>query len=90
MTTSPNTVPPRGGLVDALHVPGPATDLADKLELFGRFVGSWEHRVVGIDPAARPVTVHGELHFGWVLGGRAVQDIWIVPGRGEPGEGGRR
>ena len=30
----------------------------------------------------------GELHFGWVLGGRAVQDIWIVPGRGEPGEGG--
>jgi hypothetical protein len=21
----------------------------------------------------------GELHFGWVLGGRAVQDIWIVP-----------
>ena len=22
-----------------------------------------------------------------MLGGRAVQDIWIVPGRGEPGEG---
>ena len=25
--------------------------------------------------------------FGWVLGGRAVQDIWIAPGRGQPGEG---
>ena len=29
----------------------------------------------------------GELHVGWVLGGRAVQDVWIVPGRGQPGEG---
>jgi hypothetical protein len=24
------------------------------------------------------------LHFGWVLGGRAVQDVWIVPSRGQP------
>jgi hypothetical protein len=29
----------------------------------------------------------GELRLGWVLGGRAVQDIWIVPGRGQSGEG---
>ncbi len=28
----------------------------------------------------------GKLHFGWVLAGRAVQDIWIVPGPGQPGE----
>ena len=27
------------------------------------------------------ITTTGELHFGWVLGGRAIQDIWIVPGR---------
>ena len=27
------------------------------------------------------------MHFGWVLGGRAIQDVWIVPGRGQPGEG---
>ena len=32
-----------------------------------------------------PVTARGELHVGWVLGGRAVQDVWIVPGRGAPG-----
>ena len=89
VTTSPNTVSPRGGLVDALHVPGPATDLADKLMLFGRFVGSWELKWTGTDPAGQPATMHGELHFGWVLGGRAVQDIWIVPGRGQPGEGRR-
>jgi hypothetical protein len=36
---------------------------------------------VGFDGALEAV------HVGWVLGGRAVQDVWIVPGRGEPGEG---
>ena len=25
----------------------------------------------------------GEWHFGWALEGRAVQDVWIVPPRGE-------
>jgi hypothetical protein len=25
-------------------------------------------------------TGHGEIHFGWVLEGRAVQDVWILPG----------
>jgi hypothetical protein len=49
---------------------------------FGRFIGSWD-----IQWRASDETAAGELHFGWVLGGRAVQDVWIVPGRGEPGEG---
>ena len=25
----------------------------------------------------------GEWHFGWALEGRAIQDVWIVPPRGE-------
>ena len=50
--------------------------------LFGRFVGSWKLEWTG--PHAETAT--GELLFGWVLGGRAVQDVWIVPGRGQPGE----
>jgi hypothetical protein len=28
----------------------------------------------------------GELHVGWVLEGGAIQDIRIVPGRGQPGK----
>lgn len=71
----------RGGLIDALHVDGPAADHAEELRLFGRFVGSWTIEWSGGN-SDRAV---GELHFGWVLGGRAVQDVWIVPGRGQPG-----
>jgi hypothetical protein len=75
------------GLIEALHVEGPAPELAEELMLFGRFIGSWRLRWTGSGPDGRPVEMLGELHFGWVLGGRAVQDVWIMPGRGEPGEG---
>ncbi len=72
-----------GGLPEALHATAPHRDRADRLQLFGQFVGSWhlEWSKPGHDPMS------GELHVGWVLGGRAVQDVWIVPGRGRPGEG---
>jgi hypothetical protein len=75
------------GLASALHVDGPAPELAAKLMLFGQFVGSWSLHWTGADAAGSPVEMTGELHVGWVLGGRAVQDVWIMPGRGEPGEG---
>ena len=87
MTGKSDTTQRGTGLVEALHVTGPAAEHADKLMLFGRFVGSWRLEWTGPDPGGQPATLTGELHFGWVLGGRAVQDIWIVPGRGEPGEG---
>jgi hypothetical protein len=75
------------GLIEALHVAGPASPTAEQLQLFGQFVGSWDIAWAGVGADGGTVTARGELHFGWVLGGRAVQDVWIVPGRGERGEG---
>jgi hypothetical protein len=86
MMASDSARPSVDGLIKALHASGPSADHVDKLMLFGQFVGSWdiEWSGTGVDGAAR--RLRGELHFGWVLGGRAVQDVWIVPGRGEPAE----
>jgi hypothetical protein len=78
---------PACGLVEALHVDGPAGEHAEQLMLFGQFIGSWDLVWSGLGAGGQPARARGELHFGWVLGGRAVQDIWIVPRRGEPGEG---
>jgi hypothetical protein len=87
MTSDEDATRPDAGLIQALHVSSPVSDHAGKLMLFGRFVGSWHLDWTGTGTDGQPAAMSGELHFGWVLGGRAVQDVWIVPGRGQPGEG---
>jgi hypothetical protein len=77
----------RNGLIDALHDDGPLAGHTRELGLFGQFVGSWRLLWEGVDEAGQDISAHGELHFGWVLGGRAVQDTWIVPARGQPDAG---
>ncbi|MBO0877955.1 MAG: hypothetical protein J2P19_31660 [Pseudonocardia sp.] len=72
---------------EALHSTGPRPELAAGLALFGQFVGSWALECTFLNPDGRDVVLPGELRFGWVLGGRAVQDVWIVPGRDHPAEG---
>lgn len=68
-------------LPDVLESAGPAAEHADALMLYGRFVGSWEGSC-RTHPAEGPALEHSaEVHFGWVLEGRAVQDVWIVPAR---------
>ena len=84
MSTRPSA---DAGLIAALHTSGPDPARAADLNLFGRFVGSWELAWSARDAGGRLLTARGELHFGWVLGGRAVQDVWIVPSPGEPRAG---
>lgn len=69
-------------LSGALHADGPAAELEAKLQLYGRLLGDWEmdaHRPL---PDATVAKGRGEIHFGWILGGRAIQDVWHVGGPG--------
>jgi hypothetical protein len=71
-------------MIDALAAEGPLLEHAEKMKLFGRLVGSW--RIVGrfFDEAGNVTRErHGEWHFGWVLEGRAIQDVLISPPRDE-------
>ncbi len=54
---------------------------------FGQFVGTWRLAWTGFNPSGPSDRAVGELAFDWILGGRAVQDVWIVPGRDQPGSG---
>jgi hypothetical protein len=69
-------------MVDALVAPGPAAELAEKLLLYGQFVGEWDFDWTGYDGEGNEtLTTRGEWAFTWVLRGRAVQDVWICPAR---------
>jgi hypothetical protein len=61
----------------ALLASGPAAQYRQKLMLFGQFVGDWDFHGVEYHPDGSRVTDQGEIEFGWVLEGRAVQDVWI-------------
>ena len=64
----------------ALHSAGPAPDRAAKLGLYGWLIGQWEmDAVVHADDGTQHKGA-GEIYFGWVLEGRAIQDVWILPG----------
>jgi hypothetical protein len=69
--------------IDILHSSGPASDRAEKLVLYGFLVGSWETTVVAHGEDGTTHTNRGEIHAGWVLEGRALQDVWMLPRRSE-------
>jgi hypothetical protein len=63
-----------------LSSPDRSLEIPESADAYGWLVGSWELEVLhyrAID--LRSQNFRGEAHFGWVLEGRAVQDVWIMP-----------
>ena len=67
------------GLIEALHTDQPAVDRADRMGLYAWLIGRWEMDGI-IHSADKKHEICGEIHAGWVLEGRALQDVWILPG----------
>jgi hypothetical protein len=68
------------GFTDALLAPGPAADRAAAMDTYGWLVGAWSFDArVMIDGRRTPVS-GGRIHAAWVLEGRAIQDVWALPG----------
>jgi len=67
--------------LESLSFDGPAPDRASKMMLYGQFVGSWDLRIVDYEADGSRWDGIGEVLFGWVLEGRAIQDVWISPPR---------
>ncbi len=70
--------------LEVLSPSGRSPEIPETLDVYGWLIGSWELDVChykAVDVTAR--RNKGEVHFGWVLEGRAVQDVWIMPPRSE-------
>jgi hypothetical protein len=65
--------------IEGLGATGPHRELEEKLALFGQFVGDWDIVEARYpQPDGTEVKRKGEVHFGWILDGRAVQDVWMT------------
>jgi uncharacterized protein len=71
-------------LTSVLLAGGPHPSLGDHARVFDRFVGTWDCDYTHF-AADGSVTERysGDVTFGWIVDGRAMQDVWI----GEPADG---
>jgi hypothetical protein len=67
----------------ALAATGRSPEIPDGADAYGWLIGSWELDVrhYWVDVSSKGIK--GEAHFGRVLEGRAVQDVWIMPRRSD-------
>jgi hypothetical protein len=74
----------RGDFPLAIVAAGRSPEIPESDDVYGWLVGSWELDVRhyrGVDVSAQKIK--GEVQASWALEGRAVQDLWIMPRRGE-------
>lgn len=65
-------------MIKNLGASGPDPKLKEKLMLFGQFVGDWNIvKARYLEANGTWVKMKGEVHFGWILGGTAIQDVWL-------------
>lgn len=65
---------------DLIAADGPYPEFADKLMLYGQFVGAWDLEAEWFDRQGGHRSAKGEWHFAWVLGGRGIQDVLFAKG----------
>ena len=84
MTEPTSTSAYQSDMIEALAAEGPFHEYADKLMLFGRLVGAWDIEGENFNSEGQVMREQqGEWHFGWVLEGRAIQDVILTPPRAE-------
>jgi hypothetical protein len=75
----------RNAMINALASSGPNPTLGDEARTFDRLVGTWDADFSFPRKDGTVLHKKGELHFGWVMDGTAIQDLWI----GYPVESGK-
>jgi hypothetical protein len=67
---------PRRDMITTLEARSPHPSIGDHAQTFDRFVGTWDCDYASFKEDGTTEHAKGEVIFGWVLDGHAVQDIW--------------
>jgi hypothetical protein len=80
-TETPGSAPasdPHVDLVAALEATSANAALGDQAQVLARLVGTWDVAYTDFAKDGKAIHRTGEFIVGWVLDGRAIQDLWIV------------
>ena len=77
---------PRLDMVGILGAVGPHSSLGEQARVFGRFVGTWDGEYTEFSNDGKATHSTGEWVFGWVMDGRAIQDLFIIEPSAARGE----
>lgn len=64
---------------EVLHAAGPDAEREAKLSLYAFLIGHWDLDVTTMPEDGATHRGQGEIYAGWVLQGRAIQDVWMIP-----------
>lgn len=67
--------------LEALRAAQPPASRGGSSDMFAPLIGDWDAEVVDHLPGGISRRQSAEMHFAWVLEGRAIQDLWIAPAR---------
>ena len=74
VTASPD---PRREMIATLGAAAPHPSMGGESAIFDRLVGTWDSRFSFRAADGTVSYSRGEVRFGWIIDGRALQDIWI-------------
>jgi len=66
--------------ISALRSEGPAAGRAGKMDLYAFLIGDWAFDATVNKDDGSQHKGRGQIHAIWALDGRAIQDVWILPG----------
>jgi hypothetical protein len=77
--SAPSTSGERSEMLDALQASDPRIVAGEDpaARLFDRFAGAWDVHYCNIRDDGSRENTRGQLLAGWILDGRALQDVWI-------------
>src|SRR4051812_44492180 len=67
--------------LEALRAADAAIVRGGSSDIYAPLIGDWDAEVVDHLPGGISRRQSAEIHFAWVLEGRAIQDLWIAPAR---------
>lgn len=87
LTTAATSTSPRPGssvdtlFLEALRAADAPAGRGGSSDMYAPLIGDWDAEVVDHLPGGISRRQSAEMHFAWVLEGRAIQDLWIAPAR---------